>query len=55
MILASASSWRIITAGMSRSACRIFSNARWTNRSYVGLGGEQPDNPGGVPIWPSSR
>ena len=33
MILVSASSWRIITAGMPRPAWRIFSNARSTSRS----------------------
>jgi hypothetical protein len=33
MIRVSASSSRIMTAGMPRLDCRIFSNERWTSRS----------------------
>src|SRR5690349_18840216 len=36
IILARASSWRIMTAGMPWPAWRIFSNARCTSRSYPG-------------------
>lgn len=35
MILTSALSWRIITAGIPVDAWRTFSKARWTRRSHV--------------------
>ena len=52
MLLVSASSWRIITAGMAELAWRIFSYARWHQPLVGRLGGEHPDDSVPVPVHP---
>ena len=52
MIFVSASSWRIITAGIPVPAWRIFSNARSTSRVVADIGRDHADKAMTVPVDP---